>query len=181
MVRQAIRKSRIIARGRVAFTLVELLTVAVIISIMVGLLLPAVQAAREAARRGACADHIKQLAMAALQHESAQKFLPTGGWYITWLGNPDCGFGTGQPGGWIYNILPYLDQQNLHDLGASGGGMTIQAANAQRLATPLSCLNCPTRRPAALYPVTAAAQFKVGNFCGFLPANPRRRPEATMP
>ena len=101
------------------------------------------------------------MALAALNHESALKFFPTGGWSREWLGHPDRGFGKGQPGGWIYNVLPFLEQRSLHDLGASGASATIQGANAQRLATPLTGLNCPTRRPAALYANSLGIQFEL--------------------
>jgi prepilin-type N-terminal cleavage/methylation domain-containing protein/prepilin-type processing-associated H-X9-DG protein len=134
------------------FSLVELLVVVAIIGVLIGALLPALQAAREASRRAQCGNNVKRLALAALSHESANGFFPTGGWSTAWLGHPDQGFGRNQPGGWIYNILPFIGQETIHDLGATGCGMAIQNANAQRIATPLSALNCPSRRAAALYP-----------------------------
>jgi prepilin-type processing-associated H-X9-DG protein len=143
--------------------MVELLVVITIIGILIALLLPAVQAAREAARRLQCANNVKQLALAAMSHESAITFFPTGGWDRSWLGHPDRGFGKDQPGGWVYNILPFIDQQALHDLGASGGSMTIQGANAMRLATPLFGLNCPSRRSVSLYHLSYSVQFKLIN------------------
>ena len=101
-----------------AFTLVELLVVVTIIGILIALLLPAVQAAREAARMAQCLNHLKQLGLGCLNHESTNKRLPTGGWVWFWHGDPDRGFDRRQPGAWIYNILPFIEQQPLRDMGA---------------------------------------------------------------
>ena len=137
------------------FTLVELLVVITIIGILISLLLPAVQAAREAGRRMQCGNNLKQLGLAAMSHESATGRLPTGGWGWWWIGDPDRGTTWRQPGGWIYNILPYLDQQALHDLqlGKAAGSSERLAAATQMIQTPLTVMNCPTRRQAIAYPM----------------------------
>ena len=88
-----------------------------IIGILIALLLPAVQVAREAARTAQCQNNIKQLALGCLAHEAVIKRFPTGGWGFSWTGDPDRGNDWRQPGGWIYNDLPYMEQQALHDLG----------------------------------------------------------------
>ncbi len=139
------------------FTLVELLVVITIIGILIALLLPAVQAAREAARQTQCRNNLKQLALGCLNHEQIAGRFPTNGWGTAWTGDADRGTDWRQPGGWVYNVLPYIEQQTLHDMGAGlawndGNKMSL---NMQRLSTPLSIYNCPSRRPPGAWPCDA--------------------------
>ncbi|MBN1591328.1 MAG: DUF1559 domain-containing protein, partial [Pirellulales bacterium] len=141
--------------------LVELLVVIAIIGILVALLLPAVQAAREAARRVQCGNHLKQFGTAAQAHLSAHGIFPTNGWGWHWIGDPDRGVGRRQPGGWIYNVLPYMEQIDLYSLQsgkAVGSSQRLGAAKAM-LETPIAIFNCPSRREATVYPTGLAGSY----------------------
>jgi len=97
---------------QVGFTLVELLVVIAIIGVLVALLLPAVQAAREAARRTQCLSSLRQLSLGVLNYESARNELPMSFQYAEGE-NPAR---TRKPGiNWVISILPYIEMQNLHD------------------------------------------------------------------
>jgi len=150
------------SRGR-GFTLVELLVVIAIIGTLVALLLPAVQGAREAARKSACSNNLHNLALAAIQyHDSIQSF-PSG--WIPWpdlsqaQSNPYAVYQNFEGWGWSALLLPYLDQRNLHkDLAVTYyrldmvlGGQnpnTLLAGNFQNLqtliSTPLKIFMCPS-------------------------------------
>jgi prepilin-type N-terminal cleavage/methylation domain-containing protein/prepilin-type processing-associated H-X9-DG protein len=140
------------------FTLVELLVVITIIGILIALLLPAVQAAREAARMAQCKNNLKQLALGCVNHESAAGRYPTGGWGWHWTGDADMGNDWLQPGGWLYNLLPYIEQPGLHDLGLGVGtwdSAAKKSAHKQRMNTPFNGINCPSRRPSIAFPCFA--------------------------
>ena len=150
-----------------AFTLVELLVVITIIGILIALLLPAVQAAREAARQTQCKNNLKQLALGCMNHENATGRFPTNGWGYSWTGDADRGTDWRQPGGWIFNILPFIEQPAMHGMGAGispWNHADKKLAHLQRMATPLSTLYCPSRRPAVAYPwkITAGGGAAAG-------------------
>ncbi len=141
--------------SRLGFTLIELLVVIAIIGILIALLLPAVQAAREAARVMQCTNNLKQMGLAWHAHEETYGYYPGGGWGATWVGDPDRGSGIRQPGGWIYQQLPFMEQDHVHDLGAGESQSRKWALAAQMVATPLTYMNCPSRREAVAYPMYA--------------------------
>ena len=136
------------SRRRAAFTLVELLVVIAIIGVLVALLLPAMQAARESARRTQCVNHLKQLALACQNHADTHKILPSAGgefWdhHMTYLkGIPQ--IAPRQHAGWGFQVLPYIEQQNLWE----GAGQSVDLEKSiQAIGTPIKIFFCPTRRP----------------------------------
>ena len=148
------------------FTLVELLVVIAVIGILVALLMPAIQSSREAARKTQCKNKLRQMGVAFLSHENAQKFFPSSGWGNKWVGDPDGGFGATQPGGWAYSILPYMEYGTLFDAGnrlrelltisdLDDSNNVSEERFLRLVTTAVSIYNCPTKRAAELYPMHA--------------------------
>ena len=141
---------------RAGFTLVELLVVIAIIGVLVALLLPAVQAAREAARRTQCTNRLKQIGLAFQNHHDSQKFFPSGGWSQSFVGDPDEGFGAKQPGGWAFSVLPYMELATVHDMGRGvpvkdgATNATKKTSNTQVVQLSVPEFMCPTRGRAQL-------------------------------
>jgi len=144
---------------RRGFTLVELLVVISIIGLLVGLLMPAVQNAREAGRRTTCLNNVKQLSLACLAHESKTGFLPSGGWGYRWAGDPDRALGRRQPGGWLFSLLPFLEQEPLFSVGQGNVADKRARIASEVLGMPLAVTTCPSRRRPRPYPNTKGHAF----------------------
>jgi prepilin-type N-terminal cleavage/methylation domain-containing protein len=137
--------------ARRAFTLIELLVVMAIIAILIGLLLPAVQKVRESANRTACANNMRQIGLAVIGYTTQLGILPTGGQpavAITYSrfapaagANSSPQTGKDQYWGWAYQMLPFLDQENLWRSPNSDAGDAIV------LGAVVPVFSCPTRRP----------------------------------
>jgi prepilin-type N-terminal cleavage/methylation domain-containing protein len=142
------------SRGGLGFTLVELLVVIAIIGILVALLLPAIQAARESARRKQCMNHLRQIGQAVHNYHDTHKLLPAGG-MCSWAGDENSGFYCGEqvlqqpwyspgnlppvedlPVGWAFQILPFIEEGNI--LNESDWGKVKQMTPA--------FFYCPSRR-----------------------------------
>ena len=127
-----------------------MLVVIAIIGILVAILLPAINAAREAARRTQCRNNMRKLGLAANSALSATKAFPTGGWGWGWAGDPNYGAGLNQPGGWMYQILPYIEEGHVWSLGKGLQGAARGNAIKQAVGVAVPIYFCPSRRNAQL-------------------------------
>jgi prepilin-type N-terminal cleavage/methylation domain-containing protein len=134
---------------RSGFTLIELLVVIAVIGVLVALLLPAVQEAREAARRIQCTNNLKQVGLALHSYHSANGVFAIG--YVAW---PNADTNVTSPGwGWASALLPMLDQRPLYN--ATNLGLPIEdATNSTTRTTALAVFVCPTDRSTGLFTMT---------------------------
>src|SRR4051812_21388263 len=123
-----------VVRGRqsVGFTLVELLVVIAIIGILVALLLPAIQAARESARRTQCTNNLKQLALALQNFHTAHNVVPCARW-------------SGGSPSWMALLMPYIEEANAYGLWHFDKPYR-DPLNKQAREVSVKVFNCPTRR-----------------------------------
>ena len=120
------------ARKNRGFTLIELLVVIAIIAILIALLLPAVQQAREAARRTQCKNNLKQVGLAIHNYESSFRTFPPG-----WIAGP----ANASNFGWSVFILPYIEQSNIYN---ALNFLTPYSVADTNLQTPLPAFRCPS-------------------------------------
>jgi prepilin-type N-terminal cleavage/methylation domain-containing protein/prepilin-type processing-associated H-X9-DG protein len=163
-----------------AFTLVELLVVIAIIGILIALLLPAVQAARESARRAQCSNNLKQIGLGLHNHLDSKRFFPTAG------SNPQ-GFtaadGTSDPvwnmapkygferGSWAFQVLPYIEEQPLSDVARQqtlDGFATIPVLGKSIFEIPIKGFNCPSRDNRISLPTGTGDVFALLDYAGIL-------------
>ena len=152
------------ANSRRAFTLVELLVVLAIISILVGILLPAVQQVRESARRTQCQNNLRQLGLSLINFHDVNKVFPASGWTTAGPGNPQ-----GKYVGWRALTLPYIEQENLQELynfnvhwwegtNPTAGGVPVRTYQCPSSPVETDVLSAVAKppRPAMTFPVPLA-------------------------
>src|SRR5262245_36548172 len=154
--------------NRRGFTLIELLVVIAIIAILVGLLVPAVQAVREAAARTQCTNNLKQIGLALQNyHDSARSFPPG------YRSNFDVGGNDTGPGwGWASFILPHMEQQPL--FASIRFDLPIEdPANSAARVTPLKVYRCPSDTPPSTWTATKynTGGTPAGSICDVAAAN----------
>jgi prepilin-type processing-associated H-X9-DG protein len=127
------------------------MVVVAIVAVLVTLLLPAVQSARESARRASCGNNLRQLALGCQSHVTALGHYPTGGWDATTVGTAGVGDDWRQPGGWGFTLLPYIEQMNVYN------------SASPSTATPVPTFACPSRRGSSFGPGANVMTDYAGN------------------
>jgi prepilin-type processing-associated H-X9-DG protein len=135
------------------------LVVIAIIAILIALLVPAVQKVREASNVATCQNNLKQLGLACHNVLDTTGAFPANGWGWDWVGVPSKGYNNDQPGGWAYNLLPFIEQSVLRNLGAHKTGDAFVNDIIELIQTPVVTFNCPTRRNGGPYPYTWAGSY----------------------
>jgi prepilin-type processing-associated H-X9-DG protein len=134
-----------------------------IIGTLIALLLPAVQKVRESANRVKCANNLKQISLGLHNHHDTYGVFPSDGWGWLWCGDPDRGTNKSQPGGWMYNTLAFVEQNNLRQLGFGLNPVDKAKAITQVAQTPLPLFYCPSRRAVKTYPDSHDNYYNAAN------------------
>jgi len=160
-------RSTMDCRQSKGFTLIELLVVIAIIAILIALLLPAVQQAREAARRVQCRNHLRQVGIALHNYHDVHTTLPPGSMVLSPLYPVQSGWG------WATFILPFLEQATLYDRVDFNIGNTL-AGNRELIGRSLESFRCPTDpapdRISVTMPTSGSIAVAHGNYCGITSA-----------
>jgi prepilin-type N-terminal cleavage/methylation domain-containing protein/prepilin-type processing-associated H-X9-DG protein len=160
-------------RDRRAFTIVELLVVIAILGLLVALLLPAVQAAREAARRASCLNNLRQMGVGLHHYHSALGRFPPGGIEARTPLRP-----TGRQFAWSMLLLPYIEQKSLYDRIDRGKAFDAPE-NASAAATVLSIYICPSV-PGGSELQSGRGPCRYGGIYGERIASPNNPPKGVM-
>ncbi|APZ93694.1 DUF1559 domain-containing protein [Fuerstiella marisgermanici] len=163
---ESLRDFRYKQAARSGFTIIELLVVLAVIGILIALLLPAVQMARETARRAQCQNNLRQLGVAVHNFEATHRYYPSNGWGYLWMADPDRGTGPKQPGGWIYQLLPFVEGQTLQQIGAGLPDNQKRAALNKLSHTPMPLFTCPTRPAQITTALNTSLVFKNADVTG---------------
>ena len=150
------------------FSLIEVLVTILILSFIITLLLPGLQNARESARQVSCKHNLARLSESCIRHESIVGHYPSAGWSYQWLGIGSRQTDGSQPGGWIFNILPYIDGKRIKEISVSykilnnrshQQNVLIYNAYSELINNSLSIFNCPSRRTSRPIRVDQALSF----------------------
>ena len=153
-------RSRHGGAGRLGFTLIELLVVIAIIAILIAMLVPAVQKVRETSNLTQCENNLKQLGLACHSCHDTFGHLPSGGWGWFWVGAPSKGAGKDQPGGWTYNVLQFMEQDNVRFAGLQTSGAGLAHELKLIMEIPIPGFLCPSRRPGGAYIYSQGGTYK---------------------
>jgi prepilin-type N-terminal cleavage/methylation domain-containing protein len=152
------------ARAGRGFTLVELLVVIAIIAVLIGLLLPAVQAARESSRRSSCFNNLKQVGTAAQLYLGTRKAFPSAGTILAdrnFLPAPSVGY---DRAGWVFQILPFMELTTVHRKAVEQGGFSLGVNSP--LEDAVATVKCPSRVSRVSRPTSWGTVFHLTDYAG---------------